>query len=199
MTEHAAHPDPLARTVAAQVREMHARLQQLDMLTPPPEVPTVSEAQATRAAAHLGAALGGVVQALNTAAQGSPLAHYATALLYAGMVAAELHHIEPRPIARLTALSVWAAEFRREVMHAPSAEALDALDGEPLAAVRILRALDARERGAVMGAGAVLQGASWAASDPAATLEGLTAHLMAAAQVLAMLDDLPRPPSAAQA
>lgn len=190
--------DPLTHTVTAQVRDLHACLQRAGMLTPPPRLGTLNATQAARTAADLRAALAGVVHALDAAPHGSALTHYRNALLFGGMIAAEAQRIEPRPVSALCVLSVWAAEFRREALHSPTAATLDALDGDPQAAARILQNLDARERGAVMGAGAVLAGASWAVSDAAATQTGQTQHFMLSARMLAQLDATSHP-SAAQA
>lgn len=190
--------DPLAHTVTVQVRHLHTHLQRAGMLTPPPTLGTLSDTHAARTTADLRAALAAAVHALDAAPHGSALAHYRNALLFGGMIAAEAQRIEPRPVSALCLLSVWAAEFRRECLHTPTAATLDALDGDPQAAARILQHLDARERGAVMGAGAVLAGASWAVSDTAATQAGQTQHFMLNAHILAQLDATP-PPSAAQA
>lgn len=176
--------------LAAQVRVMRDTLDALGLLMPPADVPQVDGITAQINAQRLASALNDAAGVLAPSTSPS-LGSFRAVLGLAGVVLAEVQAIEPRPLAALGVLMVWASDYAREVLGAESAEQLAQLDMWQIRAAAA--PLGESDRGVFLGADAVLRVSSWAAADPDVTAPDLTRALLAEAQMLA------RPPSAAQA
>lgn len=175
--------------LAAQVRAMRDTLEALGLLMPPADVPQVSPAQAQQNAQHLARALSDA--AAQVPSTPPALGSFRAVLTLAGAVLAEAQRIEPRALAALGVLMVWASDHAREVLGAESAEQLAQLDSWQIRAAAA--PLGESERGVFLGADTVLRVSSWAAADPDVTAPDLGRALLAAA-VMAQI-----PGSAAQA
>ena len=176
--------------LAAQVRVMRDTLDALGLLMPPADVPQVDGITAQINAQRLASALNDAAGVLAPSTSPS-LGSFRAVLGLAGAVLAEVQAIEPRPLAALGVLMVWASDYAREVLGAESAEQLAQLDTWQIRAAAA--PLGEADRGVFLGVDAVLRVSSWAAADPDVTAPDMTRALLAEAQMLS------RPPSAAQA
>lgn len=169
---------------------MRDTLEALGLLMPPADVPQVNGVEGQINAQRLASALNDAAGVLAPSTSPS-LGSFRAVLGLAGVVLAEVQAIEPRPLAALGVLMVWASDYARETLGAEAAEQLAQLDAWQMRAAAA--PLPAPEQGIFLGADAVLRASSWAAADPDVTAPDLTRALLAEAQMLAT------PPSAAQA
>jgi len=179
------------RALSAQVRALRDALDALGLLSPPADVPQVREGEAQLNAQRLASALSDAAGVLAPYGSSPALSSFHGVLTLAGVVLAEVQAIEPRPLAALGVLMVWASDHARETLGAEAAEQLAQLDTWQIRAAAA--PLGESDRGVFLGADAVLRVSSWAAADPDVTAPDLTRALLAEAQMLS------RPPSAAQA